>query len=78
MVMSSTPLPIGPGPNSELGMLPKSGSGKLSRIQVAAPLPGDTATLCAGISVVQNRPLDAMPGLKSWIWVSKVGSTDPS
>lgn len=77
MVMSSTPLPTGL-PKSAFGMLPKSGSRKPLKLHVAAPLPGDTLTLCEGISTVQKRPFGVIPGLKSWIWVWNVGSTDPS
>jgi hypothetical protein len=77
MVMSRTPLPIGL-PNRAFGMVPKSGRRKPLSVHVAAPLPGDTETLCEGISTVQKRPFGAIPGLKSWSWVWKVGSTDPS
>jgi hypothetical protein len=34
-------------------------------MNVARPRPGDTETERSGIRVVQNRPLAAMPGLKS-------------
>jgi hypothetical protein len=65
--MSSRPVPTGLPWVSELTMSWKSGISKFSSVHLARPLPGDTATDWSGTRVVQNSPLAAMPGLKSWI-----------
>jgi hypothetical protein len=67
IVMLSTPTPIGAPWDSALPKVPKSSISKSSTVHVARPRPGATATDRSGTRAVQNNPLAAMPGLKSWI-----------
>jgi hypothetical protein len=55
-------------PMIELPTLWKSRVLKFASAKRAVPAPGCTSTLSSATATVQNRPLAAMPGLKSLTW----------
>src|SRR6516165_9966689 len=64
---------LGP-PVTELPMVWKSRVWKFESANLAVPAPGCTSMLSSGTATVQNSPLGAIPGLKSFTWDARPAS----